>query len=68
MEKVKKMDESLMDENEDVIASFGFLDMDENNYKVYVNFVSCFFYFSSFFSFPNLIFMLIKTNIINMLF
>ncbi len=35
-----KMEEGLMDENEDVIASFGFLDMDENNYNVYVNFVS----------------------------
>ncbi len=41
-----KMDESLMDENEDVIASFRFLDMDENNYNVYVNFVSCFLYLS----------------------
>ncbi len=46
-----KMDESLMDENEDVIASFGFLDMDENNYNVYVNFVSCFFVSFKFFFF-----------------
>jgi hypothetical protein len=51
MEKVMKMDESLMDENEDVIASFGFLDMDENNYNVYVNFVSCFFVSFKFFFF-----------------
>ncbi len=46
MEKVMKMEEGLMDENEDVIASFGFLDMDENNYNVYVNFVSCVLYIS----------------------
>jgi hypothetical protein len=29
-----EMEETLMDENEDVIASFKFLDMDENNYGV----------------------------------
>lgn len=46
MKKVMKMEEGLMDENEDVIASFGFFDMDENNYNVYVNFVSCFLYLS----------------------
>jgi hypothetical protein len=51
MEKVMKMEEGLMDENEDVIASFRFLDMDENKYNVYANFVSCFLYFSSFFLF-----------------
>ncbi len=34
MEKIMEMDEALMNENEDVIASFEFLDMDESNYKV----------------------------------
>lgn len=32
--KFMEMEETLMDENEDVIASFKFLDMDENNYGV----------------------------------
>jgi hypothetical protein len=64
MEKVMKMEEGLMDENEDVIASFGFLDMDENNYNVYVNFVS----FKDFFFFPNVVFLFIKIDIINVFF
>ncbi len=34
MEKFMEMEEALMNENEDVIASFEFLDMDESNYKV----------------------------------
>jgi hypothetical protein len=34
MEKIMEMKEALMNENEDVIASFEFLDMDESNYKV----------------------------------
>ncbi len=59
-----KMEEGLMDENEDVIASFGFLDMDENNYNVYVNFVS----FKDLFFFPNVVFLFIKIDIINVFF
>ncbi len=34
MEKIMEMEEALMNKNEDVIASFGFLEMDESNYKV----------------------------------
>jgi hypothetical protein len=32
MEKFMEMEKTLMDENEDVIASFKLLDMDESNY------------------------------------
>ncbi len=49
MEKLKEMEKALMDESEDVIASLRLLDMDENNYRVYVNFVC--FIFEVFFSF-----------------
>ncbi len=48
MENFKEMEKALMDENEDAIASHRLLDMDENNYRVYVNFVS--FIFQVFFS------------------
>jgi hypothetical protein len=34
MEKFMKMEEALIDENEDVIASFKLLDMNESNYRV----------------------------------
>ncbi len=34
MDKFMEMEEALMNENEDVIASFEFQDMDESNYKV----------------------------------
>ncbi len=33
MEKIMEMEEALLNENEDVNASFEFLDMDESNYK-----------------------------------
>jgi len=45
-----EMEKALMDENEDVITSLGFLNMDENNYtRVLISFVS--FIFQVFFSF-----------------
>jgi len=34
MDKFMEMEEALMNENGDVIASFEFLDMDESKYKV----------------------------------
>jgi hypothetical protein len=34
MDKFMEMEEALINENEDVIASFEFLDMNENKYKV----------------------------------
>ncbi len=34
MEKITKMEETLMDEHEDGIVSFRLLDMDESNYRV----------------------------------
>jgi len=50
MEKFMEMEKALMDENEDVITSLGFLNMDENNYtRVLISFVS--FIFQVFFSF-----------------
>jgi hypothetical protein len=48
MEEFKEMEKALMDDNEDVITSLRLLNMDENNYRVYVNFVS--FIFQVFFS------------------
>jgi hypothetical protein len=45
-----EMEKTLMDENEDVITTFTFLNMDENNYsRVLISFV--FFIFQVFFSF-----------------
>jgi hypothetical protein len=51
-----EMEEVLMDENEDVIVSFRRLGK------------FCFLYVLGLFSFPNLMFMFIKINIINLLF
>jgi hypothetical protein len=34
MESYMEMEKALMDENEDVLTSFRFLDMNENNYRV----------------------------------
>ncbi len=34
MEKFMKMEEALIDENEDVIASFKLLNMNESNYRI----------------------------------
>jgi hypothetical protein len=45
IKKITKMKQVLIDKNEDVIASSRLLDMDENNYKVWVSFVSYFLHF-----------------------
>jgi hypothetical protein len=51
MEKFMVMEETLMDENEDVIASLGLLELNESNNMVYVSFISFFLFFCFFFIF-----------------
>jgi hypothetical protein len=49
MEKFMEVEETLMDENENVIASHGFLVLDENNNRVYVSFDYYFLHLSNLF-------------------
>lgn len=48
MEKFMEMEETPMDENEDVIALHVFLVLDENNNMVYISFDYYFLHFSNF--------------------
>ncbi len=42
-----QVEETPMDENEDVITSLGILDLEDGNNRLLVHFISCYFYFSS---------------------
>jgi hypothetical protein len=57
MEKFMVMEETLMDENEDVIASLGLLELNESNNMVYVSFIFVFLFFCFIFHFSSLFFL-----------
>jgi hypothetical protein len=44
------MEKTLLDENEDVIASFGLLDLEDNNNRFYIHLISYYLHLSNKFS------------------
>ncbi len=68
MEKFMKMKKNEMDKYEDVIVSLRLLDLEDDNNRLLVRFISCYLHLLLLLLFSILMFMFLKVDIFNLLF